>query len=162
MTATITEPVRSRGGARIDDGTTTLTQVGTYAEAEHLVDRLSEAGFPGERVRIIGIDLFSVEKIKGRTTIGRAALTTGAKGAWIGLLAGLVLGIVSIGPSWPVMMLGGWLVGLLGGSAFGAVAHWATGSGRDLSSNPTLRAHRYAVQVEPAHAADARHILGLP
>ena len=53
----------------------TLTHVTDYTEAERLVDRLSDAGFPVERVRIVGIDVYSVEQVTGRLTTARAALS---------------------------------------------------------------------------------------
>jgi hypothetical protein len=159
MTATLTEPIRSHEAG---SGTHTLTRVGTYEQAEELVDRLSDAGFPIERVRIVGVDLYSVEQVTGRMTVGRAALAGAATGAGFGLLVGLLFGVFSLSAGWPLMLLGGSLVGLLSGAALGAVAQWATGGRRDFSSVRNLRAHRYAVEVEPAHADDARHILGLP
>ena len=159
MTSVLTEPIRSHNGV---SGTRTLASVATYGEAEQLVDRLSDAGFPVERVRIVGVDLYSVEQVTGRMTIGRAALAGAATGAGFGLLVGLVFGVFSLSAGWPLMLLGGSLIGLLWGAALGALTHWATGGRRDFSSTRNVRAHRYAVEVEPAHADDARHILGLP
>jgi hypothetical protein len=159
MTTTLTGPIRSHG---VGAGTRTLARVGTYEQAERLVDRLSDAGFPVERVRIVGVDLYSVEQVTGRMSTGRAALAGAATGAGFGLLVGLVFGVVSLSAGWPLMLLGGSLVGLLWGAAIGAVAHWATAGRRDFASVRNLRAHRYAVEVEAAHADDARQILGLP
>jgi hypothetical protein len=159
MTIMLTEAIHS---PEAGSGTRTLTRVATYEKAEEVVDRLSDAGFPVERVRIVGIDLYSVEQVNGRMTIGRAALAGAATGAGFGLLVGLVFGVFSLSAGWPLMLLGGSFVGLLSGTALGAVAQWATGGRRDFSSVRNLRAHRYAVEVEPAHADDARHILGLP
>jgi hypothetical protein len=159
MTTALTEPIRSHEGT---SGTRTLARVATYDRAEQLVDRLSDAGFPVERVRIVGVDLYSVEQITGRRTIGRAALAGAATGAGFGLLVGLVFGMFSLSAGWPLLLLGGSLVGLLWGAALRASTHWTTAGRRDFSSIRNLRAHRYAVEVEPAHADDARHILGLP
>jgi len=159
MTAMLADPLRSHEGA---SGTRTLARVATYEEAERLVDRLSDAGFPVERVRIVGVDLYSVEQVTGRMTIGRAALAGAATGAGFGLLVGLLFGVFSVSAGWPLMLLGGAVVGLSWGAALRALAHWATAGRRDFSSIRNLRAHRYAVEVEPAHADDASHILGLP
>jgi hypothetical protein len=159
MTITVAEPIRSPETA---PGTRTLARVSTYERAEQLVDRLSDAGFPVERVRIVGVNLFSVEQVTGRMTTARAALAGAATGAGFGLLVGLVFAVFSLSAGWPLALLGGSLVGLVWGGAVGAVAHWATGGRRDFASVRNLRAHRYAVEVEAAHADDARHILGLP
>ena len=51
-----------------------LREYTTYDEAQRMVDGLSDAGFPVERVRIIGHDMYSVEQVTGRLTKGRAAL----------------------------------------------------------------------------------------
>jgi len=99
MTSVLTEPIRSDRGA---SGTRTLARVATYDQAERLVDRLSDAGFPVERVRIVGVDLYSVEQVTGRMTIGRAALAGAATGAGFGLLVGLVFGVFSLSAGWPL------------------------------------------------------------
>ena len=51
-----------------------LRSVPAYAEAQALVDQLSDAGFPVERVRIVGTGLRSVEQVLGRMTTGKAAV----------------------------------------------------------------------------------------
>lgn len=101
----------------IKPGLRTLARVHTYQQARQLVDRLSAAGFPAERVRIVGIDLYTVDRVTGRRTPLRALVD--------------------------------------------AVAGRLTGRTRDDGTGH-LRAYRYDVEVEPAHADDARHILGLP
>ena len=71
-----------------------LREYTTYEEAQRLVDGLSDAGFPVERVRIIGHDMNSVEQVTGRLTKGRAALLGAGGGAWWGLMIGLLLAIL--------------------------------------------------------------------
>ncbi|GAA1042663.1 hypothetical protein GCM10009557_69190 [Virgisporangium ochraceum] len=140
----------------------TLTQVTDYAEAERLVDRLSDAGFPVERVRIVGIDVYSVEQVTGRLTNVRAALTGAVAGALLGVAAGLLFALFTTGVGWLALVAGGALVGATWGGALGFVTHWSTAGRRDFSSVRNLKAMRYAVQVESTHADDAVHILGLP
>jgi hypothetical protein len=158
MTTTTPELIRSRSDDPVAVGIRTLAEVGTYARAERLVDRLSDAGFPIERVRIVGIDLYGVEQITGRMTAARAALAGAGMGAWIGLVVGLLFGVFAAGPGWLALLLGGTIIGSLWGAAFGVVARWAT---RGFAGIRNLRAVRYAVQVEAAHADDARGILAL-
>lgn len=140
----------------------TLTHVTDYAEAERIVDRLSDAGFPVERVRIVGIDVYSVEQVTGRLTNIRSALTGTAAGALLGLAAGLLFALFTTGTGWLALVVGGVVVGAMWGAALGFVTHWVTGGRRDFSSVRNLKAMRYAVQVESTHADDAVHILGLP
>ena len=52
----------------------TIATTTDYAEAERIVDQLSDRGFPVERVAIVGHDLQAVEQVVGRMTWGRAAL----------------------------------------------------------------------------------------
>jgi Heat induced stress protein YflT domain len=52
--------------------TATLREFGSYEEAQQLVDRLSDAGFPVD-LRIVGTGLRTVEQVTGRLTKGRAA-----------------------------------------------------------------------------------------
>lgn len=58
----------------------------TYADAERAVDRLSDLGFPVERVAIIGHDLQIVEQVTGRLTYGGAALKGATSGAVLGVV----------------------------------------------------------------------------
>lgn len=139
----------------------TLTQVTDYAEAERLVDRLSDAGFPVERVRIVGIDVYSVEQVTGRLTNVRAATAGAVTGALFGLAAGLLFALFAAGTGWLALVVGGMFVGAMWGAALGFVTHRAGAGRRDFSSIRNIKAMRYALQVEATHADDAVRILGL-
>ena len=76
----MTEPTNAR-----TTETLVLREYDTYAEAQWLVDRLSDDGFPVEHVRIVGDGLHSVEQVTGRMTKGRATLYGAGGGAWFGL-----------------------------------------------------------------------------
>lgn len=124
----------------------TLADVGVYAQAQSIVDRLSDGGFPVEHLRIVGTGITSVEQVTGRLTKGRAAGLGAAAGAWWGLLIGLLFSLFVIGP-WFVMLLTALVLGAVGGALVGFVSHWATGGRRDFSSVRGLEAARYEVQV---------------
>lgn len=126
-----------------------------YADAQRLVDRMSDGGFPVEHVRIIGDGLRTVERITGRMTKGRAAFAGAASGAWFGLFIGLLFAIFTVGPVWIVTMLIALAIGAFWGAVFGFVAHLATGGERDFSSVESLEAQRYEVCVPPQYAAEA-------
>lgn len=126
-----------------------------YQQAAALVDHLSDAGFPVERVQIVGRGLHSVEQITGRMTKSRAALAGAGAGAWFGLLLGLLFSLFVVGPAWFTMVLYSLLAGAIFGAVLGFVGHWATRGRRDFSSLHTLDADQYDVQVDPAYAADA-------
>ncbi|MGZ8815284.1 MAG: general stress protein [Mycobacterium sp.] len=138
--------------------TLVLREYSTYADAQRLVDRLSDGGFPVERVRIVGDGLHTVEQVTGRMTKGRAALYGVGGGAWFGLLIGLLLSMFAAGSGVAVAVLGSLAVGAFWGALFGFVAHWATGGDRDFSSVSQVLAKRYTVQVEAGYLDEAKKI----
>jgi hypothetical protein len=132
----------------------------SYEEAQHAVDRLSDASFPVENVEIVGRDLRLVERVTGRLTTGRAALAGAGSGAWFGLFIGLLVGLFTTGPEWLGLVLGGLAIGAVWGAAFGFAAHWATRGRRDFSSVRTLAAGHYDLMVAEGEAESARALLG--
>lgn len=94
----------------------------SYDQAQRLVDRLSDAGFPVEHVRLVGTDLRLVEQVTGRMTYGKAALYGAASGAWLGLLIGLLLGLFTV-VGWLSVILWAVLLGAVWGLIFGLLAH---------------------------------------
>lgn len=133
-----------------------------YAGAQALVDRLSDAGFPVEHVRIVGEDVRIVEQVTGRMTKGKAALLGAGSGAWFGLFVGILIGFFLIGPAWFAALLLGIVIGAIWGAVFGFVGHWATRGRRDFSSVKGFEAQRYAVLVAAEHFAEAQGIVGGP
>ena len=138
-----------------------LREFTSYDQAQRLVDRLSDAGFPVERVRIVGAGIRSVEQVTGRLTKGRAALAGAGTGAWFGLLIGLLFSIFTIGQAWLAVVLASLVVGAFWGAVFGFVAHWATRGRRDFASVKGLEAARYSVEVEAGYLAEAVRIADL-
>jgi hypothetical protein len=126
-----------------------------YAEAQRLVDRLSDNGFPVEHTRIVGSDVRSVEQVTGRMTKGRAALAGAGSGAWLGLFVGLLFGLFTV-VSLLGVVLSSVVIGAFWGAIFGFVAHWATRGRRDFSSVQTLEASRYAVEVRAGYVEQAQ------
>jgi hypothetical protein len=141
--------------------TRTLREFDTYDQAQHLVDRLSDAGFPVDRVRIVGTGIRTVEQVTGRMTKGRAAIAGAAGGAWFGLLIGLLLGMFTIGSAWLPLLLGSLMIGAFWGAVFGFVAQWGTRGRRDFSSVRGLEAARYSVEVEDAYVDEAARLAGI-
>jgi len=132
-----------------------LREFTDYAQAQRLVDSLSDSKFPVEHVRIVGLDIRTEEQVTGRMTKGRAALVGAAGGAWFGLLFGLLLGIFAPGVIWLTVILGSAVFAAFWGAVFGFVTHWATRGGRDFSSVKSIKAARYAVMVDTPYYADA-------
>ena len=154
---TMQDPTQFANTARNES---VLTEVVDYADAQRVVDNLSDAGFPVEHLRIIGTGIRSVEQITGRLTKGRAALLGAGGGAWFGLLIGLLFGLFAVGAAWIYILLLGLAVGAAWGAIFGFVAHWMTRGQRDFSSVKVLEADRYAVMVRSEHLAEATRLMG--
>ena len=154
MSHLLTHPTPTRATDAVE-----LAEFADYAGAQRLVDRLSDAGFPVELVRIVRTGIHSVEQVTGRMTKGRATVVGAASGAWFGLLIGLLLSIFALGPAALVLLLASLVVGAMWGALFGFLAHWATRGARDFASVKRLRAETYHVLVDSEHADDARRVL---
>lgn len=70
-----------------------------YAPAVDYVDQLIRHDFPAPMVAIVGSDLQSVERVRGRLSYGRVALQGVISGSWIGLLISLFLPVSSTSTS---------------------------------------------------------------
>lgn len=138
--------------------TVTIATYENYAEAQRLVDYLSDNQFPVQHTEIVGTDLRLVEEVVGRMTTGRAAVAGLAGGAWFGLFFGLIIGIFT-NSNWFGVIITTVLIGAAWGAIFGAIAHAATGGRRDFTSRSQLKARQYAVNVTAEHADQARHML---
>lgn len=139
-----------------------LESVDTYPQAQALVDRLSDGGFPVEKVRIVGTGLRSVEQVVGRLTTGKAALQGALQGLWFGLMVGILLGIFAAPGSWLWTVLVGVGIGAVWGAIFGAISHAMTGGKRDFVSLSTFEAEAYDVLVEATHVSQAAEIARAP
>jgi hypothetical protein len=145
--------------ASTEVASTLLASFPNYAEAQRLVDTMSDEGFPVEHVRIVGENLRTVEYVTGRLDLGKAALVGAAGGAWFGLLIGLLLGLFTVGESWVWVMLVSFLLGVFWGATFGLIGHWATRGARDFSSVQTMEAGRYDVYVDAPYESEAARFI---
>lgn len=149
-------PMQSGTSTPSTGGLTKIAGFPTYLEAQKLVDKMSDDGFPVQYVRIVGDDLRLVEHVTGRMTMWKAALMGAAGGAWFGLFIGLLFGLFTAGYAWIEVVLTALIVGAVAGGVFGLVGHWMTRGQRDFSSFQTLEAARYDVYVDAAHGAEAQ------
>ena len=155
MPATSRSSPSATGGGR-----RTVATFDDYADAQRAVDTLSDRGFPVEHVTIAGTGLRYVEQVSGRLTTGRAALAGAGQGAAVGLFVGLLLGLFfTIEGAFLGLLLYSVALGLVAGTAFGAIGHAATGGKRDFSSVAHMEAERYDVQVDVDFADRAGALL---
>lgn len=137
-----------------------LMEVEDYAEAQAVVDYLSDEEFPVENLRIIGLGLKSVENITGRLTTGTAAIRGGIGGAWMGFLIALLFIIFFPVNLWQILLTAMGF-GFVGGATLGAIGHAMTGGRRDFTSLRTTTASSYEIQVISGLEERARNVLRL-
>jgi hypothetical protein len=142
--------------------TQVLAVVNEYREAEAIVSKLADRGFPVEHTRIVGDDLQWVESVTGRLTLG-SAIGRGAAG---GALSGLLICWIFTLFDWMTPVVAGLLLivygliaGAIIGAVVGAIGYALTGNRHNFVSASTLRASRYEVLVDTAWAGQARDIL---
>lgn len=133
-----------------------------YADAERAVDRLSDLGFPVERVAIIGHDLRMVEQVTGRLNYGGAALKGAASGALPGALIGWIFGLFDlINPlvASVVLAVYGLIIGAVIGAVLGLVMHALQRGRRDFDAITTMVPSRFEVVVDEEAADEAARLL---
>jgi hypothetical protein len=138
----------------------TVARYADYDSAQAAVDRLSDDGFPVDSVSIVGSDLRLVERVTGRMTNGRAAVSGAVSGAWFGLFVGGLLALLTTGHGWLGVLALGLATGAAWGALFGYLAHAALRGRRDFSAVRSLAAARYDLVVTGGHEDHARRVLG--
>lgn len=137
----------------------------SYADAERSVDRLAEAGFPVDRVSIVGRDLEMVEQVTGRIGWKRAVLNGAITGGVVGAMIGWLFGVFDwfnpvVAAFW--LAVDGLWFGALVGALFGLVAWAVVFRGREFSSVSTIAAGRYDLLVDDEVADEAARMLSAP
>ena len=154
-------PIPPSSPTAVGPARSTIRTTNSYGEAERIVDRLSDAGFPVESLTIVGTGLRYVEQVRGRLTTGRAAAMNAGQGATIGLFFGLLFTLffdLSVGGFFGVLLYGV-ISGALFGALIGAVVHAGMGGRRDFASTAATVPSTFEVQVEPEREAEALRLL---
>ncbi|MDT7706200.1 MAG: hypothetical protein QOG20_1807 [Pseudonocardiales bacterium] len=141
----------------------TIASFSTYAEAERLVDRLAELGFPVDRASVVGQDLELVEQPAGKLDVVQAAARGALCGAVPGALVGWIFGLLSfLNPLVTSVLLAlyGLVFGALVGAVVGLVVYALVRGRRDSAPVTTMLAHRFDVLVDEAVADEAVRLLG--
>lgn len=131
-----------------------------YANAQHVVDYLSDQGFPVQNLEIVGTELRSVERVTGRLTRGKIAIAGALSGLWIGLFVGIAFSLFSDRNQLSFMLTTP-LLGAAFGLAWSQLGYsTATRRGtRDFASVNQIVATKYEVLVEHRHTARAQELL---
>ncbi|WP_127479563.1 general stress protein [Nocardioides pantholopis] len=156
-------PTPAAGGARATSPLRlqfpqSLAVYDEYAAAQRAVDFLSDRKFPVEQCMIVGTDLKRIERITGRLTTGKVALSGVLSGLWFGLFIGVIFTLFTA-ENTVVIVASTMLFGALFGVIWALVGYAATRGQRDFSSVTEVVATRYEVLVEHKVAAQARELL---
>jgi hypothetical protein len=142
----------------------TIASSDSYVDAEAIVDRLADDGFPVEHVAIVGRDLQSVEQVIGHLNAWKAGLGGAGPGALLGLLFGLLFGVwfAHDGTSLLAIVAYWTLFGAIFGAVLALVGYAMSGGRRNFASITGMQARRFDVVVDEGYADDALRRLGSP
>lgn len=134
-----------------------------YAEALSYVDNLLKNNFPAGSVAIVGSDLKTVERVRGKINYARMAISGAVTGSWLGLLFGLLFGtaadesgtaLVPVASSLGSALVIGAGLGML----FNITRFGLSKNKRSFISQSSVVASKYEVQVPGPLADQARAV----
>ncbi len=135
----------------------TVGSYNSYLDAQKAVDYLADQQFPVQYVSIVGNDLKLVERVTGRLSYPRVAMSGLLSGVWFGLFIGLLLSLFSPGGAFSVVT--SVLMGAAFFALFGIVSYAMQRGKRDFTSTSQVLASSYDVIVAPEVAGEASRLL---
>ncbi|MDQ1623401.1 MAG: hypothetical protein QOH19_1819 [Actinomycetota bacterium] len=130
----------------------------SYLDAQKAVDYLADQQFPVQMVSIVGNELKMVERVTGRLSYPRVALSGALSGMWFGLFVGVMLSFFS--PTGGYFSI---VTSVLMGAAFfmlfGIVTYAMQRGKRDFTSTSQVVATNYDVIVSFEASGEARRLL---
>ncbi|GGH93576.1 general stress protein [Arthrobacter liuii] len=130
----------------------------SYLDAQKAVDYLADQQFPVQLVSIVGNELKMVERVTGRLSYPRVALSGALSGMWFGLFVGVMLSFFAPSPGYFSIMTSV-LMGAAFFMLFGIVTYAMQRGKRDFTSTSQVLATSYDVIVAPEAAHEARRLL---
>lgn len=146
-----------RGEQRLPDGVV-VASFSTYDDAQAAVHKVATADAEVAGLAIVGNDLKLVERVVGRLTWGKVAMTGLLRGLSFGVFLALVMVLLM-----PESLQSALLLPLLGaafGILLGITTHALTRRRRDFSSVQQVMASRYDIVAPQAIAGRAMHVIG--
>src|SRR6476661_2545952 len=130
----------------------------SYLDAQKAVDYLADQQFPVHLVSIVGNDLKMVERVTGRLSYPRVALSGALSGMWFGLFVGVMLSFFTpAGGTFSI--ISSVLMGAAFFMLFGIVTYAMQRGKRDFTSTSQVVATNYDVVVAFEAAHEARRLL---
>jgi len=136
----------------------TVGSYNSYLDAQKAVDYLADQQFPVQLVSIVGNDLKMVERVTGRLTYPRVALSGALSGMWFGLFVGVMLSFFSTSDGY-FSIVTSVLMGAAFFMLFGIVTYAMQRGKRDFTSTNQVVATNYDVVVAFEAAHEARRLL---
>ncbi|WP_258229177.1 general stress protein [Arthrobacter sp. HMWF013] len=136
----------------------TVGSYNSYLDAQKAVDYLADQQFPVHMVSIVGNELKMVERVTGRLSYPRVALSGALSGMWFGLFVGVMLSFFAPSPGY-FSILASVLMGAAFFMLFGIVTYAMQRGKRDFTSTSQVVATNYDVVVSPEAAHEARRLL---
>ncbi|MHC6593306.1 YflT domain-containing protein [Arthrobacter sp. C152] len=136
----------------------TVGSYNSYLDAQKAVDYLADQQFPVQMVSIVGNELKMVERVTGRLSYPRVALSGALSGMWFGLFVGVMLSFFAPSPGY-FSILTSVLMGAAFFMLFGIVTYAMQRGKRDFTSTSQVVATNYDVIVAPEAAHEARRLL---
>jgi hypothetical protein len=136
----------------------TVGSYNSYLDAQKAVDYLADQQFPVQMVSIVGNDLKMVERVTGRLTYPRVALSGALSGMWFGLFVGVMLSFFSATGGY-FSIVTSVLMGAAFFMLFGIVTYAMQRGKRDFTSTSQVVATNYDVVVSFEAAHEARRLL---
>ncbi|MGR0159415.1 general stress protein [Paenarthrobacter nitroguajacolicus] len=130
----------------------------SYLDAQKAVDYLADQQFPVQLVSIVGNDLKMVERVTGRLSYPRVALSGALSGMWFGLFVGVMLSFFTPAGG-PFSIITSVLMGAAFFMLFGIVTYAMQRGKRDFTSTSQVVATNYDVIVAVEAAQEARRLL---
>ncbi|MFP3578200.1 general stress protein [Arthrobacter sp. fls2-241-R2A-200] len=130
----------------------------SYLDAQKAVDYLADQQFPVQHVSIVGNDLKMVERVTGRLSYPRVALSGALSGMWFGLFVGVMLSFFTPAGG-PFSIITSVLMGAAFFMLFGIVTYATQRGKRDFTSTSQVVATNYDVIVAFEAAHEARRLL---
>jgi uncharacterized protein YoaH (UPF0181 family) len=137
-----------------------VAEFGQYQQAVDYVEKLVANNFPTGMIAIVGKDLRSVERVRGKLSYARVALNGAMSGVWLGLIIGWVFGGAIPGVDGSTggtgSLVSAMVLGAGVGMLWGVIRLSMSRNKRNFVSQQQIVASTYQVQVPMTLVEEAR------
>lgn len=149
-------PLRPTGVANALPHGTAVANFTNYADAVAYVEQIIRGDFPANAIAIVGSNLSTVERVRGKVNYGRVAFTGAMTGVWIGLLVFLLFGTSPDQSTTQLNLGSALLIGAGIGMLLQVIRFSLVKNKRTFSSGSLVVAAKYEVIVPEELTADVQ------